>query len=177
MTKPAHSEISPPSAWVERFCERVDPAAEVLDLACGSGRHGRLFLARGHRLVLLDRDISRVRELGDERNVELIEADLEDGSPWPLGERQFGVVVVTNYLHRPLFPYIVAAVAPGGWLLYETFALGNEKFGKPSNPDFLLAPGELRRVTSEEFEIIAFEEGQVDTPRPAVVQRAAVRRV
>jgi SAM-dependent methyltransferase len=113
----------------------------VLDLACGSGRHGRLFSDRGHPVVFLDQDVDSLADLEAKPGVEIICADLENDSPWPLADRRFAAVVVTNYLHRPLFPDILAAVAPGGWLLYETFAAGNEKYGRPSNPDFLLDIG------------------------------------
>ncbi len=105
-----------------------------------------------------------------------IQADLEGGNPWPLGGRCFDLVLVTNYLHRPIMPDILAAVAPGGLLLYETFALGNERFGRPSNPDFLLRPGELAAAVAEGFEILGFEDLELGPPRPAVIQHIAARR-
>ena len=175
MTEPA-SLATTASAWIERFCGRVSPRGVILDLACGSGRHGRLFHSRGHPVVLVDRDITALGDLEPEQGVEIVHADLESGNPWPLGDRLFAAVVVTNYLHRPLFPNIVAAVAPGGWLLYETFALGNEKFGRPANPDYLLSPGELVTVVENELEVIEFNEGEVRSPRPAVIQRIAATR-
>src|SRR5207237_1389893 len=104
-----------------------------------------------------------------------IAADLEAGGPWPLAGERFDLVVVTNYLHRPILPEIVGAVAAGGLLLYETFALSNERFGKPSNPDFLLRPGELAKAVAGRLEVLAFEEVEVGLPRPAVVQRIAAR--
>ncbi len=104
-----------------------------------------------------------------------IKADLEIGRPWPLGGQRFDLIVVTNYLHRPILPDILGALAPGGLLLYETFALGNERFGKPSNPDFLLRPGELAALVAGRLEIIEFEEAASGAPRPAVVQRIAAR--
>jgi hypothetical protein len=104
-----------------------------------------------------------------------VRADLEAGLAWPLGSQHFDLVVVTNYLHRPILPDIAAAVAPGGLLLYETFALGNERFGKPSNPDFLLLPGELAAAVAGRLEVLAFEEVELGVPRPAVVQRIAAR--
>lgn len=131
-----------PSPWVERFAPLVTSGGRVLDLACGGGRHGRLFLGRGHPVTLVDRDLSGVADLRSHERAELVEADLETGT-WPLPQRQFDAVVVTNYLWRPLQPQIVAALAPQGVLIYETFMRGNERFGKPSNPDFLLLPGEL----------------------------------
>lgn len=104
-----------------------------------------------------------------------VKADLESGGPWPLGEQRFDLIVVTNYLHRPILSDIVGALSPGGLLLYETFALGNERFGKPSNPDFLLRPGELAAAVAGRLETLEFEEKELDAPRPAVVQRIAAR--
>jgi SAM-dependent methyltransferase len=161
----------PPSAWILRFAPRVPPGP-VLDLAAGKGRHAALFLERGHPVTAVDRRIDGLRPLAATHpRLELIEADLESGSGWPLGRRQFTGVVVTNYLHRPLLPAIVTAVAPGGWLLYETFARGNERFGRPSNPDYLLRPGELIDAVRGTLEITAYEAGETDAP--AIIQRIA----
>ncbi len=176
--QPSHetSGSTVPSPWVERFAALIPPGGTVLDLACGSGRHTRFLRSRGHPVVALDRDISRLDDLHDAAGVEAIEADLEDGAPWPLGDRQLAGIVVTNYLHRPLFPAIVRAVAPGGVLIYETFAIGNERFGKPSNPDFLLRPGELIDAVRGMLRVIAYEDGIVQTPRPAAIQRLCAIR-
>ena len=176
MTSTRQVELNPPAAWVERFSGRVSPGGTVLDLACGSGRHGRLFHSRGHPVVMVDRDISALADLEGEPGVETIRVDLEDGSPWPLGERRFAAVVVINYLYRPLFPYIVEAVAPGGLLLYQTFARGNEKYGRPRNPDFLLEPGELLTVLGDQFDVLAFDESEIRSPRPAVIQQLAASK-
>lgn len=153
-----------PSPWVERFAGLVTSGGStrstVLDLACGGGRHGRLFLDRGHRVTFLDRDLSGVADLRGNTNAELIEADIEKG-PWPLAGRQFDAVVVTNYLWRPLKPEIVAGLAPKGILIYETFMAGNERFGKPSNPDFLLQPHELLDwCRAAGLTVHAFEQGE-----------------
>ena len=164
-----------PSAWVRRFAGRV-PAGPVLDLAAGGGRHSRLFLSLGHPVTAVDRDLAGLAGLAGEPDFEAIAADLEDGSPWPLGLRRFAGVIVTNYLYRPILPAIVAAVAPGGVLLYETFARGNERFGKPSNPAFLLEPGELIDAVANSLEILAYEHGEVTELRPAVMQRIAAAR-
>ncbi|MBX3606844.1 MAG: class I SAM-dependent methyltransferase [Piscinibacter sp.] len=160
-----------PSPWVQRWSALVAPGAQVLDLACGSGRHLRWFAQRGCHVTGVDRDAAALqasRELG-----ELVTADVENG-PWPLPGRTFDAVVVTNYLWRPLLPHIVASVAPGGVLIYETFAVGNETVGKPSNPDFLLRPGELLRA-AEGLRIVAYEDGFLDAP-PRFVQRIAALR-
>jgi SAM-dependent methyltransferase len=168
--------VPPPSDWVCRFAGRV-PAGPVLDLACGAGRHGRLFLARGHPVTFVDRDVSGVGDLRGLHGVETLEADLEDGGPFPLAGRTFAGVVVTNYLHRPLLPALVAAVAPGGVLIYETFARGQERLGRPTNPDFLLAPGELLEAVRGALTVAAYEDRTVHRPDPARVQRICALRV
>ncbi|MCR6632961.1 MAG: class I SAM-dependent methyltransferase [Magnetospirillum sp.] len=152
------------SPWVVRFAPLARPGGAVLDVACGGGRHSRLFLARGHAVTGLDRDVTQTRADG----AELIAADLEDGSPWPLPGRRFDAVVVTNYLWRPLFPVLTEALAEGGVLITETFAAGNERFGRPRNPDHLLARGELLRLAAG-LSVVAYEDGIVEDR--AVVQR------
>ena len=147
----------------------------VLDLAAGGGRHTRLFLARGHPVTAVDRDVAQLEVPGPVAGLEIVRADLEDRSPWPVAGRRFGAVVVTNYLWRPLLPAIVASVAAGGILLYETFALGNEAHGPPRNPDFLLRPGELLEAVRGRLEVIAYEQGFSADPRPAVRQRLCAR--
>jgi SAM-dependent methyltransferase len=125
----------------------------------------------------VDRDVSRLGDLVGDAQIDVMEADLEDGAPWPLGERRFAGIVVTNYLHRPLLPKIAAALQPGGVLIYETFGVGNERFGKPSNPDFLLRPGELLAFAEAEgLAVRAYHCGEVAEPRPAVVQRIVAAR-
>ena len=152
---------SPPvSDWVRRHAGSIEPAGRVLDLAAGSGRHAIFFKDLGHPIVALDRDVSRLTNLAGDPATEVIAADLEDGSPWPLGTRRFAGIVVTNYLHRPLLPHLARALAASGVLIYETFGLGNERFGKPSNPNFLLRPGELLDF-AEEFELARSEERRV----------------
>ena len=151
----------------------VPPGATVRDLAAGSGRHALFFADRGHKVTAVDRDVSR---LPDHAGIEGQQADLEDGSPWPLAGRTFGAAVVTNYLHRPLMPNLLDSIAPGGVLLYETFMIGNERFGKPSNPAFLLTDGELLETVRGKFSVIAYEARLVSEPHMAMVQRIAARR-
>jgi SAM-dependent methyltransferase len=149
----------------------VPPAATVLDVACGGGRHVRWFRARGCSVTGIDRDASAVEPL--HAIAEIVVADIENG-PWPLPGRRFDAVIVTNYLWRPLLPTLVDSVADGGVLLYETFARGNEAFGRPSNPDFLLRPGELLDAAAG-LVVVAYESGRADAPA-RVVQRIAATR-
>jgi SAM-dependent methyltransferase len=166
-----------PSTWITRFAPLVGPGAAVLDLACGGGRHTRFFLARGHPVTAVDVDTSGLEDLRQHPQLEIVEADLEHGAPWPLPGRRFGAVIVSNYLWRPLFPSILDSLDEGGVLLYETFARGNEAYGHPRNPDFLLEPGELIEVVRRRLQIVAYEHGYVERPRPAVKQRlCAVRK-
>jgi SAM-dependent methyltransferase len=164
----------PPTPWIVQWAGLVPPQATVLDLAAGGGRHAVFFARRGHKVTAVDRDVSRVP---DDPGIERLEADLEDGSPWPLSDRRFGGVVVTNYLHRPLVPQLLEAVAPGGVLLYQTFMVGNERFGKPSNPDHLLKDGELLELVRGKFSVIAYEARLISEPTMAMVQRIAARRL
>jgi len=163
----------PPSAWIRRFLPLIPSGGRVLDLAAGGGRHTQLLREAGYQVVAADRDIAALEAAfsGDSR-CEIKKIDLEDGGPWRLGEAYHGIVV-TNYLWRPLLPQLAPALAPGGALLYETFMLGNERFGRPANPDFLLRPGELLAAFLDRLAIVAFEQGEVAGPRPAVVQRLA----
>ncbi len=160
-----------PSPWVQRWSTLVPEGASVLDLACGSGRHLRWFAQRGCRVTGVDRDAQAVeplRGLG-----EIVVADIESGA-WPLPGRRFDAVVVTNYLWRALLPTIVASVAEGGVLLYETFAAGNESVGKPSRPDFLLRPGELLQAAAG-LRIVGYEDGFLAVPERFVQRLCAVR--
>jgi SAM-dependent methyltransferase len=163
------------SDWIARFAPLAREGAPVLDLACGRGRHARLFLERGHPVTAVDIDVSGLADLHDCPRLTLVQADLEH-APWPLPGRRFGVVVVTSYLWRPLMPMIVDGVDDGGMLLYETFAVGNEACGHPSNPDFLLRPGELIEAVRGHLQIVAYEHGRVDWPRPAIKQRLCAVR-
>ena len=166
-----------PSDWVVRFMHLVPVGASVLDLACGAGRHTALFSGLGYPVTAIDRDIAKLGDLAHQKGVEALSIDLEAGNGWPFPDRLFGAIVVTNYLHRPLFASLVAALAPGGVLIYETFAHGNEQFGKPSNPDFLLKPGELLDAVAGTLAVVAYEHGVVHQPRAAVVQRICARKL
>ena len=168
-------DLETPSAWVVRWSGRVPAAGRVLDIASGSGRHARYFAGRGHPVEAVDREAAGLARLAAIPGITTRCADLESGA-WPYAGKQFAAVVVTNYLHRPLFPLLLAALAPGGVLIYETFAVGNERYGRPTNPAFLLRPGELLEVAGERLTVIAYEDMQVAGPKPAVVQRLCAVR-
>lgn len=165
-----HASLAP-SPWIVRWSHLLAPGATVLDVACGSGRHMRWLAGRGHAVTGVDRSPEAIEAAAPYGRV--LEADIE-GGPWPFTGQVFGGVVVTNYLWRPLLPDIVAAVAPGGVLLYETFAEGNETVGKPSRPDFLLRPGELLAACAN-LQVIAYENGFLAAPERFVQRIAAVR--
>ena len=168
-----HEALGQPSPWVVRFAGMI-PAGEVLDLACGSGRHSRLMAARGHSVLAVDRNAASLA-LAEANGITPLVLDLETGdlaTSWPFAAGRFSGVVVTNYLYRPLWASLADCLAPGGILIYETFAIGNEQFGKPSNPDFLLARGELLDFAKEhDLRVIAYEDGCVSSPKPAMLQR------
>jgi SAM-dependent methyltransferase len=161
----AHDSLEP-SDWVRRWAPLV-ARGPVLDVASGTGRHAKLFSSRNLEVIAVDRDPQVLPEA-----ITFVKADLEDGSPWPFEGRRFGGIVVTNYLHRALLPVLAESLAEGGVLIYETFMLGNEKFGKPSNPSFLLRPGELLQAFAG-LTLAGFEQGTTDK---AVVQRICVIR-
>jgi len=167
--------MAPPraSAWVERFAPLVAAGARVLDLACGHGRHARFFAARGANVLAVDRDAAALATLAGEERIATRALDLEAGG-WPLPGERFDAIVVANYLHRPLFPFLLAALAEDGVLIYETFARGNDAYGRPANPDFLLERDELLQLAARGLTVVAFEQGVVCVPEPgAVVQRLA----
>jgi len=163
----AHGDPAP-SAWVLRWAPLIT-RGRVLDVACGSGRHAKLFLERGLEVVAIDREPQTIP------GCRFIRADLEDGSPWPLADERFEGIIVTNYLHRPLLATLEASLAEGGVLIYETFMLGNERYGRPSNPAYLLRPGELLEAFRG-LRLEAFEEGPVTEPKPSVIQRLCAMR-
>jgi len=168
--------IAEPSSWVRRFAPAV-PAGEVLDLACGNGRHAAYFAALGHPVVGVDKDQQALASI-DSSGVQKLAMDLENGAAWPFESNRFSGIVITNYLHHPLFPRIFASLNSPGVLIVETFAQGNAQFGKPSNPAFLLRPGELleivRAESSHPLHVLAYENGYVELPKPAMIQRICV---
>jgi len=160
--------IDTPSEWVVRWAPLIE-RGPVLDVACGAGRHARFFAQRGLEVVAVDREPQNIS------HVRFVQADLEDGKPWPFAGQRFAAVVVANYLHRPLMRVLEESLDEGGVLLYETFMAGNERYGRPSNPDFLLRPGELLEAFGA-LAIVAFEQGVVERPKKAVVQRLCAVR-
>lgn len=166
------------SAWVSRFADHMPAGGDVLDVACGRGRHTRFFLDRGHRVTAVDIDVSGVADLVADDRLEVVAADLEDGRPFPLAGRTFAGVVVVAYLHRPLLPALVDAVAAGGVLLYETFSSEHTRFGRPTDPDFLLRPGELLAAVAGQLQIRAYEDLVLgENERRVALQRIFAERI
>lgn len=164
-----------PSPWIARFAPLIPAGGDVLDLACGGGRHARFLAGLGHRVEAVDRDADAVATLAGVENVTTRCADLEDG-PWPYHARGFDGIVVSRYLWRPLFPLLFGSLREGGVLIYETFMAGQELYGRPSDPAHLLRVGELLELVRNRFTVVAFEQGEQDGDKPQVMQRICVRR-
>lgn len=177
-----HQSIDACSPWVRRFASLIPAQSRVLDLACGGGRHARHLANLGHSVLAVDKDVTALAATQTPNITTLcIDLELRDSanhSDWPLLPDQFAGIVVTNYLHRPLMQDLLSSLCEGGVLIYETFAKDNGLFGKPSNPDFLLIPGELLQLASlgPDFSVLAFEDGYVNHPKPAMVQRICLLR-
>jgi SAM-dependent methyltransferase len=161
-----------PSPWVVRFAPLIAGGARVLDLAAGRGRHARFFAGRQARVVAADRDPAALAAMAATPGVETRVVDLETGE-WPFAGERFDAIVAVRYLHRALFPHLLASLAADGVVLYETFAAGNAQYGHPANPAFLLTPGELLEFARDRLTVVAFEQGLVTAAKPAVMQRLA----
>jgi len=169
-----------PSPWVAAALEELlEPGTgrRVLDLACGGGRHSRLLLDAGHRVLAVDRDVARLAALGPHPRLEILAFDLEGGQPWPFASERFKGVLVTNYLYRPKLAATLDLVAPGGVLIYETFGVGNARFGRPSNPDHLARPGEIADMArARGFSVSSDSHIIIEIPHPAAIQRVIARK-
>ena len=170
--KSKHLRMTEPSDWIVRFQPLIPTQGQVLDLAAGGGRHTRFLLNAGHRVTALDRTVEPLQEFAAHDACTVIEADLEDGSPWPFTPQTFDAVLVVNYLHRTLFPTLFDSLKPGGVFLYETFARGNEIYNRPRNPDHLLRSGELLTFCADNLQVVAYEHGVIQGDEcPGVKQR------
>ena len=167
--------LEDPSDWVKRFSALIPPHSRVLDLACGHGRHARMLASQGHQVEAVDKDVHALATLAGIEGITVRQADLE-GGPWPYHTEAFDAVVVSRYLYRPMLPSILKVVASQGVLIYETFMVGNEEYGKPTNPAFLLRAGELLELVRGRMAVVAFEQGAVTLPRPAMMQRLCAVR-
>ncbi len=174
-TNSCHTPNATASPWVNRYLAEIKANGRVLDVAAGSGRHTRLALAAGFQVTAIDRDISRLADLRDNSKLTILEHDLENGQPTPFGKHSnFDGIIVSNYLWRPILPDIVAAVRLTGVLIYETFGLGNERFGRPKNPNFLLRPGELYDAVAGHLTPLAYQHVTLQDPQRVVSRICAV---
>lgn len=165
----------PPSLWVTRFAPHIPANGRVLDLACGRGRNSRWLARQGFKVLAVDRNEEALSGLDGEDNIEIIHMDIEE-SPWPFADAVFDAIVVCRYLHRPLFPHLIASLASHGILIYETFMVGQETLGRPTNPAYLLQQDELLKAFSHDLRTIAFEQGCFHTPDPVYLQRICAMR-
>ena len=172
-----HLKLTVPSPWVTRFAHLVTKDVDVLDIAAGSGRHSQLFLNRGNFVTAVDKNTVSLSDLQQQENLKIVEFDLETTNSVfargnPLFSQTFGAIIVVNYLYRPLFCHLIDALTPGGLIIYETFAMGNEAYAQPRNPNHLLKSGELIELVSGKMQIISYEHGAVkDVDIPGVKQR------
>ena len=165
-----------PSPWIARHAGLIAAGGRVLDLACGGGRHTRYLRDRGLRVTAIDIDTAGLADLAEDPLVEIVETDLEQPGAAPLAGRRFDAVVVTDYLYRPLLIPLVDCLVPGGVFIYETFAVGNERFGRPRNPDYLLQRGELLALAAGRLSVRAYENAALPPPNAKIVQRICGRR-
>jgi SAM-dependent methyltransferase len=168
--------IEPPSSWIVKYAPLIRKSGRILDLACGSGRHAIWLTKQGYQVDALDRDAKALANMAGIDNIDVYIVDLEAGD-WPDSGQRYDGIIVSRYLYRPLLSRLAELLNPGGMLIYETFMVGNERYGKPSNPDFLLLPNELLEIYSPLLSVIAFEQGEVETPRPAVTQRICAKKI
>jgi SAM-dependent methyltransferase len=162
--------VGSPSPWVVKHLPLIRKGGQVLDLACGSGRHAIWIAQQGYQVDAVDRDAQAVSSMVGIDNINVVILDLE-AREWLRADQRYDGIVVSRYLYRPLLPILSEILNPGGVLIYETFMVGNERYGKPSNPDFLLLFDELLTVYSPLLSINSFEQGQEWKPKPAVMQR------
>ena len=165
-------DLKAPADWVRRHMNLIPDGGPVLDLAAGRGRHSRILLEAGHQVTAADRNVEGLSDLAGQQRLEIVAVDLEAKS-WRFGKEEFAAIVVVNYLHRPLFGHLTDSLQDGGVLIYQTFAAGNEAYGRPKNPDFLLRPGVLLDAFTPALAVIAYQYGIVQRPKPAVIQSIA----
>ena len=164
-----------PSQWIVRFASLIKSQGVVLDLACGSGRHAKWLAQQGYQVHALDRDAIATANMQSIDGISITTLDLETTEP-PTFEHSYDGIIVSRYLHRPLMTTLATILKPGGILIYETFMRGNERFGQPSNPNFLLMPDELLNTYSPLLKVIDFEQGEISEPKPAMLQRICAQK-
>ena len=169
-----------PSLWIVNELESLimnNNVVNFLDLACGKGRHSIYLASRNMQVVSIDIKFDDLKTFSNYNNVKTICFDLENEYKWPL-KKQFDVVLVINYLYRKNFTKILQLVKPNGYLIYETFAFGNEKYGSPKNPKFLPEKEELKKfINKKEFKIIKYYHGLVTKPVHSIKQRCVAKKL
>ena len=174
---PHHPAIkNAPSDWVKQHIRIIPPKGTVLDLACGAGRHTRLLIETGRRVIALDYNIRQLEYLSGEDSLTIIRHNLEVKNSWPFNPLTFDGIIVTNYLYRPLYSCIIDALAVNGVLIYQTFAVGNEKYGRPRNPKYLLKEDELLEVFGKKLNVVDYSHGYIKKPSPAVIQSICCKK-
>jgi SAM-dependent methyltransferase len=175
--KELETKVPVVSDWVRKYISLIPSKKLVLDLACGSGRNTRFLLDQGYTVVALDKDVSQLADIVGKPNLQKYMFDLETNAKFPFGKHEFAGIIVTNYLHRPLFGDLINSLSHKGVLIYQTFMMGNEAYGRPRNPNFLLKINELSDVFSNKLDVVAFQQGYEESPTPSVVQKiCAVNR-
>lgn len=164
------------SAWMRRFSAKIIARGEVLDLACGAGRNTRWLAEQGFAVEAVDKDEAALASMKNIPSITARMADLE-AAPWPYVGRKFDAIVVCRYLHRPLLPLLLQSLNADGVLIYETFMQGQEVYGRPRRPEFLLQPNELLQNYMNQAHIVAFEQGLFAEPEPAMLQRICLTRL
>ena len=159
-----------PNKWVECYSSLIPSGGSVLDLACGSGRHTGMLLNKGYQVTAVDIDTTLIKQNFSNKNLNIVKCDLESLSFWPFEKNSFLGIIVVNYLHRPLFSKIIESLREEGVLVYQTFADGHSRYGKPKNPDYLLKRGELKTVF-DSMKIISYQHGYLSYPSQSIIQR------
>ena len=167
-----------PSNWIINQVDALEISKKnnILDFASGNGRHAINLVKSYSRITAIDKDVNKLNLYKNTENINTICFDLETDEEWPLGKESFDVIIVTNYLYRPRIKELTSLLKKDGFLFYETFAVGNEKYGKPTNPAYLLKKRELINIFKNKFEIIYYFQGKVVSDKISIIQRCSLKK-